>query len=134
MEKKARLAGKIVLVALLMVTAAGMVQAQQYPLSGKAYFCRWGTGGKSLVTLTMGAPDQNYHRTGTNLNVYPDASIISRPFDLYWDWPSGDNVFTYVQSSTNTQCTVTTLNGGNQVNFDPCTKNGQPSLSQFCTQ
>lgn len=134
METKARLAGKIVLMALLMVMAAGMVQAQQYPLSGKPYFCRWGTAGKSLVTLTMTAPDQNYHRSGTNLNVYPDGSIISRPFELYWDYMNGDNVFTYVQSSTTTQCRVTTANGGNEVTFDQCTKNGQPSTSQYCTQ
>ena len=134
METKARLAGKIVLVALLVVTAAGMVQAQQYPQSGKPYFCRWGAAGKSLVTLTMGAPDANYHRTGTNLNVYPDASTISRAFDLYWDFFTGDNAFIYVQSSTSTECRVTTYNNGAIVNFDPCTKSGQPSLSQYCTQ
>ncbi len=138
METKARLAGKIVLMSLLMVTAAGMVQAQQYPQSGKPYFCRWGAAGKSIVTLTMGAPDQNYHRTGTNLNVYPDASTLSRSFDLYWDWPVGDNVFTYRQvygtPAVVTECRVTTYNNGAIVNFDPCTKGNQPSLSQYCTQ
>ncbi|MES1244847.1 MAG: hypothetical protein ABUT39_24780 [Acidobacteriota bacterium] len=134
METKARLAGKIVLMALLVMAAAGMVQAQQYPQSGSPYFCRWGAAGKSIVTLTMGAPDQNYHRTGTNLNVYPDGGTLSKTFDLYWDWPAGDNVFTYVQSSTGTQCKVTTYNNGGIVSFDPCTKNGQPSLSQYCTQ
>jgi hypothetical protein len=138
METKARLAGKIVLAALLMVMAAGMVQAQQYPQSGKPYFCRWGAAGKSLVTLTMGAPDANYHRTGTNLNVYADASTISRSFDLYWDWPTGDNAFDYFQTDTSTNttthCKVYTYNNGAIVNFDPCTKNNQPSLSQYCTQ
>lgn len=138
METKARLAGKIVLMALLMVTAAGMVQAQQYPQSGKPYFCRWGAAGKSLVTLTMGAPDQNYHRTGTNFNVYPNATTLSRNFDLYWDWTVGDNVFTYRQSvgmpAVVTECTVTTYNNGAIVNFDPCRVDNQPSLSQYCTQ
>ena len=135
METKARLAGKIVLMALLMVTAAGMVQAQEWPLSGKPYFCRWGAAGKSLVTLTFNESDFYVTRTGTNLNVYPAGNTLSRSFTMSWDWGSGSyNLFDYYQADTNTRCRVTTHNYGNEVIFDPCTKNGQPSLSQYCTQ
>ncbi|HXU34096.1 MAG TPA: hypothetical protein VN851_26280 [Thermoanaerobaculia bacterium] len=124
--------------------AARPAEAVNYWPTANAYACTWSKPnasnpnvidrGVSTVKFVgmAGVPPlgANYERAGRFQTTYPGGAVTDFGVTLWWDWPTGDNVFYPFLLDNGIQCRLQTSNSGHTLIFDLC--NNQ--AVQNCTQ
>ncbi|MFL6200035.1 MAG: hypothetical protein ACJ76J_12720 [Thermoanaerobaculia bacterium] len=141
MARMKKIALQVGLVAVLALLGTAAAQAQyDWPKANSPYHCHWeryNTSGQligkgvSLVTFTNVTYPNSYTQSGTNFNVYADASTLSKSFQVQLHVAFGGLTY-YQPNPTNPEitCQLLTSSGGNTVEWAGCS-NG---VRQWCSQ
>lgn len=141
MARLKRIAVQVGLVAVLAFLGAAAAEAQyDFPKANSPYHCNWekynASGqlikGVSLITFTNVTQPNFYTQNGTIVNVYSDASTVSRPYQVQLHVAFGG--LTFIQDNPAPQadvtCELTTTSGGNTVQWVGCSNGAR----QWCYQ
>jgi hypothetical protein len=141
MNRIMKIGARIMVFAALLALGSLEARAQEWPTTQQLR-CDWTRtntgaptfGGKAKVTLTYDfSQSTDFRRNGTMRTEYPDGSVNTVTFKLYWDFMAANNRF-ILETSTGVTCNnVRTFEWGTIVAYDACVGPNQSFQSfQYC--
>ncbi len=124
--------------------AARPAVAVNYWPTASPYACTWskpnaanpnvidrGVSTVKFINMVGAGPyGAEYQRAGRFQTTYPGGAVTEFGVNLWWDWPTGENVFYPFLLNNGIQCRLRTSSSGHNLAFDLC--NNQ--AVQNCTQ